>query len=79
MLTGERPFAGEDTTTVMLKISRDIHPSPRLYNPKIPRVVEKIVDRALEKDLKKRYQTAGQLANHLKKVVTKIDELRKST
>jgi len=78
MLTGERPFAGEDTTTVMLKISKEKHPSPRLYNPKIPRVIEKIVDRALEKDLEKRYQTAGQLANHLKKVVARIDELRTS-
>ena len=78
MLTGERPFAGEDTTTVMLKISKEKHPSPRLYNPKIPRVIEKIVDHALEKDLENRYQTAGQLAIHLKKVVARIDELRAS-
>ena len=75
MLTGEKPFASEDMTTLMLKITREKHPPPRFYNPKIPRVIERIVDRALEKDLKKRYQTAGQLATHLNKVAARIDEL----
>ncbi|MBW1827820.1 MAG: serine/threonine protein kinase [Deltaproteobacteria bacterium] len=75
MLTGEKPFVGEDMTTLMLKITREKHPSPRSYNPKIPRVIEQIVDRALEKDLKERYQTAGQMAVHLNKVVARIDEL----
>ncbi len=75
MLTGEKPFEGEDVTSVVLKISKETHPSPRFYNPKIPRVVEKIIDKALEKDLEKRYQTASQMADHLNKVVAKIDEL----
>lgn len=76
MLTGTQPFTGEDMASMMLKISKEKHPSPRLINPKIPHVVEKIIDRALEKDLEKRYQTAGQMAAHLKKVAARIDELR---
>lgn len=75
MLTGERPFAGEDMPSIMLNISKERHPSPRYYNPKIPRVIEKIIDRTLEKDLEKRYQNAGQLAVHLKRVVARINEL----
>ncbi len=75
MLTGERPFLGEDMPSVMLKISKEKHLSPRFYNPKIPRVIEKIIDRALEKDLQKRYQSAGQMAIHLKRVVARINEL----
>jgi len=75
MLTGESPFAGEDIPAVMLKISKEKHPSPRLFNPKVPRIIEKIIDRALEKNLEKRYQSAGQMADHLKRVVTRIDEI----
>ncbi len=75
MLTGEKPFSGEDMTTLMLKISKETHPSPRALNPKVPRVIEQIIDRALEKDLEKRYQTAGQMAAHLNMVAKRIDEL----
>ncbi|MDY7034861.1 MAG: serine/threonine-protein kinase, partial [Thermodesulfobacteriota bacterium] len=76
MLTGEKPFTGDDITVLMYTISRDSHPSLKSINPKIPRVVEKIIDKALEKDVEKRYQKAGQMAEHIKKVVVKIDELR---
>ncbi len=75
MLTGEKPFSGEDMTSLMLKISKEKHPSPRSLNPKVPRVIEQIIDRSLEKDLEKRYQTAGQLAAHLNMVAARIDEL----
>ncbi len=75
MLTGATPFPGEDMASSMLKISKEKHPSPRFFNPKIPRVVETILDRALEKGPEKRYQKAGQMASHLNQVVLKIEEL----
>jgi CHASE2 domain-containing sensor protein/tRNA A-37 threonylcarbamoyl transferase component Bud32 len=73
MLTGQKPFTGEDVTSLMFKIARERHPSPRTLNPRTPRVVEWIIDRALEKDLENRYQSAGQMASHLKKLVARID------
>ncbi len=76
MLTGQKPFVGEDMTSLMFKIARENHPSPRAINPKIPQVIEKIIDKALEKDKEQRYQRAGQMAEHLKLVVAKIDELQ---
>ena len=76
MLTGEKPFSGEDMTSLMFRISKEKHRSLRTINPKIPDVIEKIVDKALEKDLDKRYQRADQMGIHLKKVVAKIDEIR---
>ena len=51
------------------------HPPARKINPRIPPVVEKIIDKALEKDPKKRYQKAGWMEYHLKKVVNRIDEI----
>ncbi|MBN2125937.1 MAG: CHASE2 domain-containing protein [Deltaproteobacteria bacterium] len=76
MLTGQKPFTGEDMTSLMYKIAREQHPSLRTVNAKVPAVVEKIVNKALEKDPEQRYQKAGQMAEHLKKVVAKIDEVQ---
>jgi serine/threonine-protein kinase len=75
MLTGQKPFTGDDITSLMFKLAKERHPSPRELNPRIPPIVEKIIDKALEKELDKRYQTAGQMANHLRQVVAKIDKL----
>lgn len=75
MLTGEKPFKGEDMTSLMYQIVREQHTSPRAINPKIPVVVEKIINKALEKNVEKRYQKAGHMAEHLRKVITKIDEI----
>jgi eukaryotic-like serine/threonine-protein kinase len=75
LLAGEKPFTGEDMTALMYKVAREQHPSIRTINPKMPQVVEKIIDKALEKDPEKRYQRAGQMAEHLKMVIARIDEL----
>jgi len=75
MLTGEKPFTGEDMTSLMLRIGKGKHPSPRNINPKIPGIIEKIIDKALEKDLDRRYQRADQMSIHLKKVVARVDEI----
>jgi len=76
LLTGQKPFTGEDITSLMFKIAKEKHSSPREINPRIPSVVEKIIDKALEKDLEKRYQRAGEMAAHLNRVIAKIDEIR---
>lgn len=76
LLTGRKPFAGEDITSLMFKIAKEKHPSPREINPRIPSVLEKIIDKALEKELEKRYQRAGEMAEHLNRVIAKIDEIR---
>jgi serine/threonine-protein kinase len=75
MLTGQKPFIGEDMTSLMYKIAREEHPSIRKVNPRIPQVVEKIINMALTKDPEKRYQRAGQMAAHLKQVMAKIDQV----
>ncbi len=74
MLCGQKPFKGEDMTSMMYRIARERHPSVKTINPKIPVVIEKIIDKALEKDVNKRYQKAGQMAGHLRVILKKIDE-----
>jgi CHASE2 domain-containing sensor protein/tRNA A-37 threonylcarbamoyl transferase component Bud32 len=75
MLTGQKPFTEDDIASLMLRLVNEKHPSPRAINPKIPRVVEDILGKALEKDVGKRYQRAAHLALHLKQVVARIDEI----
>ncbi len=76
MLTGRKPFRGEDMTSLMYQIAREAHPAPRSINPKIPPVLEKIMDKALAKDVEQRYQTAWQMSDHLKKVLAKMQEIQ---
>jgi CHASE2 domain-containing sensor protein/predicted Ser/Thr protein kinase len=77
MLTAQKPFVSDDITSLMFQISKEQHPSIRQINPKIPPVVEKIIDKALCKDVEQRYQKAGLVAAHLKKVVEKIDQVKR--
>ena len=77
MLTGEKPFASEDITSLMYQIAREKHPSVREINSKIPPVLEKITDKAMAKEITQRYQKAEVMAEHLRKVVERIDQLKK--
>jgi serine/threonine-protein kinase len=76
MLTGQKPFISDDITSLMFQIAKEKHTSARKFNPKIPLIIEKIIDKALIKDVKKRYQNAGLMAEHLRKIVERIDQLR---
>jgi serine/threonine-protein kinase len=75
LLTGEKPFKADDMATLMYQIAKEPHAPPRTINSRIPPVVERIMNKALEKDAKKRYQKAGHMADHLRQVIAKIDEL----
>lgn len=77
MLTGQKPFLSDDITSLMYEIVKEKHPSVREVNPKVPSIIEKIIDRALEKDIAKRYQRAGVMAEHLRKIAERIDQLKK--
>lgn len=65
MLTGERLFLGEtDYQTVELVRAAHV-PSISKKNPDVPQELERIINKALAKDLDARYQTAGEFADDL--------------
>jgi serine/threonine-protein kinase len=76
MLTGQKPFVSEDMTSLMFQIAKEKHPSARKFNPKIPLIVEKVIDKALIKDVNQRYQNADLMSEHLRKIIDRIDQLR---
>jgi TolB-like protein/Flp pilus assembly protein TadD len=65
MLTGRVPFNGETPSHVIVSILES-KARPLAWNARVPADVERIVSKALSKDRKKRYQTAGDLALDLK-------------
>ncbi len=65
LLTGQPPFRAETASEmVLLLISQDPVPPSRL-NAKVPRDIETICMKCLEKDPSRRYATAGELAADL--------------
>jgi serine/threonine-protein kinase len=62
MLTGKKPFRQDDDHTVLHNIRVERPAPPRQLNAEIPRELERIVLRCLEKSSRDRYPVAQQLA-----------------
>jgi eukaryotic-like serine/threonine-protein kinase len=62
MTSGRLPFEGESMTQLMFAIANTPHPQIREINAALPEWLQVIIDKALEKDLEKRYQTGAEFA-----------------
>ncbi|GAB4195070.1 MAG: hypothetical protein OHK0013_00910 [Sandaracinaceae bacterium] len=65
MVTGRKPFVEDDARTVMQKIRLDRYTSPRKINPAVPRTLEHIMGRCMEKLPANRYPTTQALIDDL--------------
>jgi len=73
MATGQRPFTGDTSISIISSIVKDT-PSPiTTLNPSLPHDLERIVRRALAKDPERRYQNAKDLRNDLEELEASID------
>ncbi|MFH0726306.1 MAG: serine/threonine-protein kinase [Pseudomonadota bacterium] len=73
LLTGNLPFTAANPGALMHKIVTDPHPDPKSINPKILTPLVEVINKALEKEVTKRYQYAWQMAAHLRIIGHKID------
>jgi len=67
LVTGRSPFTGADAMSVLLAAILKEPDPPRFHNEGLPREVETIVLKAMEKDPAKRYPTAGAMADDLQR------------
>src|SRR6266536_251439 len=65
MVAGRVPFAGETPSHVIVSILES-DPPPLAHDTEVPAELEEIVGKALRKNREERYQTANDLALHLK-------------
>jgi serine/threonine-protein kinase len=70
ILTGRPPHQGETTLDLYRGIVRDPPALPRRLNPKIAPDLEAIALKALEKDPGRRYPTAGEFADELRRYLS---------
>jgi serine/threonine protein kinase len=75
MVVGQVPFSGETPIAVYWKQIRDEPPPPSQINPAIPRSIERVILRALEKQPGRRYQTANELAQAYINALTFPDQI----
>jgi serine/threonine-protein kinase len=67
LLTGQRPFKASSSQTVLYRIQTEEVQRPRVLNRAVPRELETITLKAMQKDAAARYATAGQLADDLQR------------
>ena len=65
MVTGQKPFVEDDSHTVMQKIRLDRYTSPRKLNPLVPRQLEQVMARCMEKLPANRYGSTQALIDDL--------------
>jgi TolB-like protein/predicted Ser/Thr protein kinase len=68
MAAGQRAFAGDSPGAIFDAILHKAPPSPARLNPDCPAELGRVVNRALEKDPRRRYQTALELKADLQRL-----------
>lgn len=74
MLTGKRPFAGDNLVALAGKIANDAPTPLGKVRPDVPASLRRVVDRCLAKRPEQRFQNGKELADALTKVLVEIDE-----
>ncbi len=79
MLTGERPFRGKNIRGLIQQIQREAPTPLRQLDGRIPRDLETITLKCLEKSRRRRYQTAAEFAEDLKRYLNRQPILARPT
>ncbi len=76
MVTGVQPFRGETSGVIAEAILNRAAVSPVRLNPDLPPKLEEIINKALEKDRKLRYQSAADIRADLQRLKRDLDSGR---
>src|SRR6202035_5503251 len=79
MSTGRQPFIGNTSAVIFDAILNRALTAPVRLNPNLPAELERIINKALEKDRDLRYQVASEMRGDLKRLKREIDSGRSSS
>jgi serine/threonine-protein kinase len=66
LLAGQLPFQADSMATLMFKIANEQHPQVTVIRGELPEGVDKILDKALQKDPEQRYQRGADFAKDVR-------------
>ncbi len=69
MLTGQPPFDGPTTMNILMKVLEEEPDRPRHLNPRVHRDIETICLKAMAKEKSRRYQSARDLAEDIRRFI----------
>ena len=75
MVTGRKPFVEDEEKSVMHKIRLERHVRARKLNPELPREVDRIIDKCLQKEPRNRFQSGQALVMALERFLGKHVEM----
>jgi serine/threonine-protein kinase len=75
MITGRKPFVEDEEKSVMHKIRLEKHVPARKLNPEIPRELDRIINKCLEKQPRNRWGSAQALVMALERFLAKHVEM----
>jgi serine/threonine protein kinase/tetratricopeptide (TPR) repeat protein len=67
LLTGQPPFDGETPVEIVLKVIQDEPVAPRKLKPRVPKDLETVCMKALDKDPNRRYQTVDDFLDDIER------------
>ncbi len=74
MLSGELPFIGESMANLMYQITNGKHRDIRIFRPDLPSCIINIINKALAKDMDKRFQSGKQMLVSIKRCSDKMTD-----
>ncbi|MFQ5645081.1 MAG: protein kinase, partial [Thiogranum sp.] len=72
LLTGELPFVGDSLANLMYKITNEKHPDIRQHRKDLPLNISKLVNKALQKQAGRRYQSGGNFEATIRKIIAQV-------
>jgi len=66
LVTGRLPFGGDSLATLAYRIANEPHADVLRLRPDLPPCVSAIINKALEKNVEKRYQSAAEMVGYLR-------------